>query len=116
MAVVETIKEVAKLVQQINNMELYQKILELQVQIRELLDENHASKRRIRELEEGQSIQESLEFRHNMYWRRTASGEEGPFCSGCWDAHRKLMRLLTLKNGVLSCPGCSRGVPGSMRQ
>jgi hypothetical protein len=43
-----------------------------------------------------------LSFRKNSYWQ----GDDGPFCSRCWDSERKLVRLLIRRGFQPVCPAC----------
>lgn len=114
MGIIDTVKDIATLVQKADNIELNHKIIELQAQILGVLDENHSVKSEVRALRERLEFQGSLEFRENMYWRRSANGqEEGPFCSRCWDVDTKAVRLQKLRDGTKFCPGCKRSAPGS---
>lgn len=113
MGVLDTIKDVATLVQKADNIELNQKILELQSQIMNLLNENHTLRGQVRDLSERVELQDSLTFKDNMYWRTLDEGVDGPFCSKCWDTDRKLVRLQTLGNQAQYCPACKRSTPGT---
>jgi len=114
MGILETVKDVATLVQKAGNIELYQKISELQVQIMSVLEENHSIKSQVRDLTKRLEFQGTLEFRGNMYFRELADGtEDGPFCSRCWDVEHTAVRLQSLRDGTKFCPGCQRSAPGS---
>jgi hypothetical protein len=110
MGILETVKDVAVLVQKADNIELYQKILELQVQVMSVLEENYDLKARVRELADAAAFQGTLEFRDNMYYRRVGETTDGPYCSKCWDAERKAVRLQT-SAGEMWCPVCQRSAP-----
>lgn len=113
MSMIETVKEIAVLVQKADNVELLQRVLELQGQILELLEENHQLKARVRELEETAETDEALVFENGIYWLEVEGGErDGPFCSKCWDVDQMLVRLQQLSGGSLYCPGCERSPPG----
>ncbi|MGH7514762.1 MAG: hypothetical protein ACREOQ_17790 [Gemmatimonadales bacterium] len=111
MGIVETVKDVATLVQKADNIELYQKILELQGQIMSLLEESHGLKAELRDYRDRLRFEGGLEFRDNMYWHRQAEGEaDGPFCSTCWDTEAKAVRLQRMKDKSLWCPKCQKTV------
>jgi hypothetical protein len=114
MGIVETVKDVATLVQKADNIELYQKILELQGQIMNLLEEGHALKAELREYRDRVRFEGGLEFRDNMYWHRYGGDKvDGPYCSKCWDTDAKAVRLQQMKDKSLWCPECQRTVPGT---
>jgi hypothetical protein len=114
MGIIDTAKDVATLVQKLDNIELNKKILELQGQITSQLEENRSLKDQVRDLSGRLEFQGSLEFRRNMYFRRLQDGtEDGPLCSSCWDVERKAVRLQTLGSGAKFCPSCKRSAPGT---
>jgi hypothetical protein len=112
MGIIDTFKDVATLVNKAGSMELYQKIVELQTQVMGVLEENHALRNQLREASERLRFQMLLEFRGNMYWARDGDGNEsGPYCSKCWDADTKAIRLQRIENGVQWCPRCEKSAP-----
>ena len=114
MGIIDTAKDVATLVQKLDNIELNKKILELQGQIMSVLEENHSLKDQVRNLRGKLEFQGSLNFRQNMYFCELPDGtEDGPFCSRCWDVEKTAVRLQTLHSGAKFCPGCKRSAPGS---
>lgn len=98
----DALKRIGKTLQEAGKIDEYQKIIDLQGQIQELIQENWELKRQVQELEEKWSIQEDLEFRENAYWKKSG---DGPFCVPCWDKDKTLMRL-TGKPGEYSCHVC----------
>jgi hypothetical protein len=70
MGIIENVKEAVGLVQKIDNIDLYRKILDLQAEVMALVQENTELKQKAR-------IAQDLVFRDNSYWRNS----EGPFCS-----------------------------------
>lgn len=62
MSVMDTVKDIAVLVQKADNVELLQRVLELQGQILELLEENHQLRTQVRELEETAEIAEAARW------------------------------------------------------
>ena len=112
MGIIDTAKDLATLVQKLDNIELNKKILELQGQIMSVLDENYSLKGQVRDLSGRLEFQGGLEFRQNMYFRRVPDGsEDGPFCSKCWDVEKTAVRLQTLRSGAQFCPSCKRSTP-----
>jgi hypothetical protein len=113
MGIIDTVKDVAALVQKADNIELHQKIIELQGQIMSLLEETHGLRAQRQQLLDRLQFAEGLEFRNNMYWSRRDGCEEGPYCTKCWDADQKKMRLQQLLNGAQYCPNCQQSAPGT---
>ena len=98
MGLVENIKETAKLIQKIDNLDLYKRILDLQSEVMELVDENRRLKEELR-------VNTELTFDKNAYWIGTGKPREGPFCSCCWDGSGKLIRLHLVEiDGAVYCP------------
>lgn len=102
MGVIETVKDVAVLVQKLDNMDLVKRLVELQEQVYEVVAENRDLKDRNRILEEKLTTREELAFRKNSYWK----GDDGPFCSRCWDGENQLVRLHTRQGYDPRCPKC----------
>lgn len=108
MSIIEDAKSVVKLVQQIDNIELYGKILDLQGQIFELVDQNRKLKVDIDSLQEKLKTKAALKFEHNAYWKILQDGSrEGPFCSRCWDVASNVVRMLQEPGSQYhECPNC----------
>lgn len=107
MGMIENAKSLGKLVQQLGNLDAYQKIVELQSDMLELLDENLRLKEEAAELKQSIELQESVKFEFDAYWiiRQGDQDDDGPFCSCCWDVRRQLVRLQQRAFGM-ECPAC----------
>lgn len=113
MGIIDNAREVVKVVQQIDNVELYRKILDLHSEIMKLVEENRNLKVEITRLTEALKIKESLQFQNDAYWTMKPDGtpKDGPFCSKCWDKERQLVRLIKMPNPDYShCPSCKIGI------
>ncbi len=107
MGALDTAKELAKLVQKLDNIEVVQKVIELQGDLmelqerfQELLDENRDLKKKLEAPTE-------LLFQDNMYWRAKGKEEqEGPFCTKCFDGDGKTVRMHGGESRGLTCPHC----------
>lgn len=97
MGVLDTLKEAVGLIQKVDNIDLYKQMLELQTQVIALFEENRTLKDRL-------ATRDQLTFKKNAYWM----GDEGPFCSRCWDAESKLVRLHVQAQTTPRCPSCTR--------
>jgi hypothetical protein len=95
MGVIETVKDVAGLIQKYDNIELIRRVVELQEQVYDLVTENRTLKDRL-------TTRDQLVFRKNSYWR----GDDGPFCSQCWDGEGRLVRLHVSPGLTAQCPKC----------
>lgn len=118
MSIIEDVKSVAKLIQQIDNVELYKRILDLQGEVMELVQENSELKKEITSLKESLRVTELLKFERNAYWNEKPVGtKEGPFCSKCWDRDKLLVRMTTMSNPQYHrCPACNVPINTSGRQ
>jgi regulator of replication initiation timing len=103
MGILDEVKSIASTIQKIDNIELYRKILDLQAEITELVQENHGLRRKIADLEQTLAIADELRFERQAYWR----GTDGPYCTNCWDNRQRLVRMLKCGNPAFSeCPTC----------
>jgi hypothetical protein len=101
MGIYDTLKDVASIAQKIDNIELMKQVIELQQQVVTLYEEN-------RQLNERLATREKLTFKNNSYWM----GDNGPFCSNCWDVHVKLIRLHLFPSDTSPrCPNCKQYAP-----
>ena len=108
MALTDMLKEVVNLARKINNIELYQKIIELQMEFVSLIDENQRLRDEVATLKDKFDIHGDLQAGKNSYWRLKGARLDGPFCTCCWDTHRNLVRLHEQPSGpqYTQCPSC----------
>ena len=102
MGVIETMKDLGVLIQKLDNMELVKRLVELQEQVYAVVTENRDLKEQNRSLQEKLSIRQSVDFRKNSYFK----GDDGPFCSRCYDAEGVLVRLHQQQGWKPKCPKC----------
>src|SRR5688572_8601623 len=98
MGILDTLKDAVGLMQKVDNIDLYKRMLELQTQVVSLVEENRLLKEKL-------GTREQLRFEKNAYWMK----DNGPFCSNCWDTKANLVRLhVAQANSVTSpqCPAC----------
>ncbi len=103
MGIYDGFKDVVNVVKDLNNIELYKTILELQSQMNELYANNLQKSERIKELEELLTITGKMEFRNPFYY---IEGDETPLCPGCWDGNNKAIHLLGESGCSQHCPTC----------
>lgn len=113
MGIVDNIKDAVKLAQTVGNTELYHKLnavqmdfLELSEKARQLQDENHELREKLRQKERLDELLNKRTHRDNAYW----VGDDGPYCTGCWDSKDKAVRMRTEGNGYAVCPICKNQV------
>ena len=96
MGIIEDTKEVVKLVQQIDNIELYRKILDLQCEVLELVQQNREKDQTIEKLKNAMELKGKMVCDHSAYYQIDEQGEKiaGPFCTNCFDNEYATRRLL----------------------
>ena len=114
MSLLDNVKDVAKLAQEVGKMELYQKAVELMAQVTELAEENFQLKQELAALEEKENIAATLAFSRNVYYRLVGGKYDGPFCSCCWDSKSKLIRMHDLRHCFPRCPICQQEIYGGV--
>ena len=108
-------REIADVIKAYGNMELYQKIVDLQGELLKLSEDNLKLAERARTLEEQLRNRATLKRKGIAYFRtREDGGEDGPFCLICWDVGGKLVNLVRIVDG-LKCNQCAKDSPNSGR-
>lgn len=102
----EAIKELAKIVQQTDNIELYQKLLELSKQARESQEEVNRLFEENAELKKRQDLS-TVVIRHT---EPVVTREDDKikiyYCAHCWDNENKLIQVSVSEDGTFTCPHC----------
>jgi hypothetical protein len=116
MGVIETATDLAKLVQKIGNIEVYEKVISLQSQVMELVALNMAMKEEIEPLKktveslrDKSEVRKALKHRGAGYYRTVEGRDDGPFCTVCWDVDERLVRMRYLEHSQIhNCDFCSK--------
>jgi NAD-dependent SIR2 family protein deacetylase len=95
MGIYDAIKDAVQVAQKIDNIDLQKQLLALQTQVVDLVEENRTLKATI-------ATRAELTFARNSYWR----GDDGPYCSRCWDAKGTLVHMHIQKGAYPRCPNC----------
>lgn len=108
MGIIENLKTAVGLAKKIGSIEVQQKLIDVQGEALDLIDENRTLRERVSALAGELKTKKSLQFRNTFYWATTDEGdEEGPFCSHCYDSGRNLIHLHPINNGrYFGCPAC----------
>src|SRR5665648_576375 len=101
MGIVDHAKNIAELIKKYNDVELYQKIIDLSYEIFELKEDNLKKK-----------INEKMVYESPFYWLKDGENKDGPYCQKCYDDKKKLSRLQDNKNGYWECLVCKSVVAG----
>lgn len=111
MAIFDELKSVGKILQEAGKIEQYQQILEAQQELLEMQKRIQNLEKENAELKEKLEIKENLIHENNAYWIDKEGKKDGPFCSRCWDADKKLVRLHPCGNpAYYNCPNCKAGL------
>lgn len=107
MGLYEGIKDVAKVVQQADNVELYRKLLDLGAQALDLQEENMKLREEITLLRKRQDISENI-VRHKESFLTLENDQGGlRYCTHCWDSSEKLVQLQCDEHdATFACPHC----------
>jgi hypothetical protein len=103
MGILDNAKQVAKAVEEIHNLELYQRVLNLHSDIIELVEQNNQLRNEIAEIKKHQEIKGKLrpvnrpDLVYYLY-KENGAEEDGPFCVVCWDIDGKLVRPFPYQN------------------
>ena len=89
-------------------------MLDLQQQALEIIKDNHRlveeldqARREFREFKQAQVLGLSLFTHADAYWKRLSNDTiDGPYCTGCWDSLKNLIRLHGEDMAVRRCPIC----------
>jgi hypothetical protein len=117
MSLYEGFKDVVKIVKKSDNVELYQKILDLQAEAlqnsQQLLDKEEKIsqlKNKIEELETALDSKAELIRKNNLYFEKDADGEPTgyAYCPRCWEVDNQLIHIQQdpLNRGQSICPEC----------
>ena len=112
MAVVDTIKELVSLIQKLDNIDLQRRILAVQAEALDLIEQNGKLRQRVSELEELIAKRAEVRSENGVYYRNLEDGSrEGPICSRCWNVTDKQVMLQSFYNQnvgatIFRCPEC----------
>jgi hypothetical protein len=102
------IMSVANVLKEAGKIEQYKQILEFQQQLQETQNENLELQRKVEKLKEQLLLKGKVEYNDPFYWLRGEDRKDGPFCCGCWDLKKELIRVPGYEQGryQIDCPVC----------
>lgn len=103
MRLYEGIKKIANVVQQTNNVELYQQLVELSTQALEM--QNEIMRLTIENTK--QAKEQRIERHSELYITLKDDADKILYCSHCWDHERHLIQVKCYDSGSFKCPQCS---------
>ncbi|MGE0406947.1 MAG: hypothetical protein AB7O65_11660 [Candidatus Korobacteraceae bacterium] len=109
MGILENAKQVASAVQEINNLELYQRVLNLRTDILDLVEENKRLHDENDQLKRTLAVRAQMIFKEPFYYQ---DGDATPFCPACWEVQQTtvhvVMRYRNETETRWDCPGCKQ--------
>ena len=113
MSLYDGIKDVAKIVQQADNIELYRQLLDLGAQALDLQAENARLRNELLEMKKEKEIESRIERHQQPYLTLIDDAPHLKYCATCWDRDRKLIQMREVTEHMstgswtkLSCNNC----------
>jgi len=106
MSIISDTKEVVGLIREVDNADLYRKIIDLSGEIYELHGEHMEALQHIRELEDRLKIRYAMEFNQDdgLYY---VEGDKVAFCPTCWENEGKAIHMINSREWGHSCEVCT---------
>lgn len=113
----EAIKDVVTVADRLRDVELKQKLADVQVECAKLAEENSKIRQELIDLREQVNIRQEMEYQNDVYWRRVEKDRyAGPYCPKCLDGDKKAARMSNRPDDFFwRCPVCRYEIekPGS---
>ena len=107
MGLYEGIKDVAKIVQQADNIELYRQLIDLGAQALELQAENTKLKEENAELKRVRVVEQDIEYYVDAFVTNKKDSKPIKYCATCWVDKRKLIPIQDQQYDNYICPLCN---------
>jgi len=108
MSILDDVKSVASTVQEINNLDLYKRVLDLNKGILDLVEENRELRAENEALKEKLNIQGKMIFSPPPFYYQ--EGDTTPYCPACWEGNRKAIHVVLANDTgeyiIWTCPAC----------
>jgi regulator of replication initiation timing len=112
MSILDNAKQIAEAVHDIQNLELYQRVLALHSDIIGMVEDNLALRSEVADLKKKLEIKGRLRVEATdrlLYYLEQENGErDGPFCTVCYDIDSKLVRAEPWSDGRYVCRFCNK--------
>ncbi|MGA2587180.1 MAG: hypothetical protein ABSF88_09165 [Candidatus Aminicenantales bacterium] len=110
MGIISDVQLIGKALQKAGNIDLYNKLIEIQEKIIDTQRENQELREEVARLNETLKTKDSVYFENNAIYKNGKDGiKTGPYCSGCWDSENKLINLHeSATPGIFTCPICRK--------
>lgn len=106
MGLYERIKDVAELIQETSNSELYEQLLELGAEALDMQNEIISLSAENTELKKSKDIENRIERHVEPYITLKNDSIQILYCSCCWDYEQKLIQVKSYDNGEFKCIHC----------
>jgi hypothetical protein len=109
MSILDNAKEIASAIQEINNPDLFKRVLALHSDIVGLVEENAQLRDENQELKKKIRLKDVMKFQEPFWYQE---GDETPYCPGCWESNTQPVHVIVEwqdagKSSWL-CPVCKR--------
>jgi len=105
MGLYEGIKDVAKIVQQADNIDLYRQLIDLSSQALDMQSEISRLTKEASELRKEKDLEQQI-VRNQELYITLKDNPEIRYCSHCWDSDKKLIQIHCNESGGFRCPHC----------
>ncbi len=106
MGLYDGIKDVAKIVQQADNIDLYRKLIDLSAQALDMQSEIQRLSEENRRLVLLIETASDIERHPEQFITKTSDKQLLRYCAHCWDVDKKMVQLNCSDNGSFYCPHC----------
>ena len=106
MGLYDGIKDAAKVIQKADNIELYEKLLDLSAQALELQNDNARLIEENKKLKQKEDLSSRVVRHEDTYITLKNDTDEIMYCSCCWDSSNKLIQVRKDDDGYFLCHLC----------
>jgi hypothetical protein len=110
MSILDNVKEIARAIHEINNPDLYKRVLALHSDIVGLVEEDIQLRDENQKLKEMIRLENVMKFQEPFWYR---VGDETPYCPGCWESNAQPVHVIVewqddAGKSSWRCPVCKR--------
>lgn len=109
MSILDNAKEIVSAIQEINNPDLYKRLLALHSDIVGLVEENIQPRDEDQELKKKIRLKGVMKFQEPFWYQE---GDEMPYCPGCWESDTQPVHVIVEWQDAgktnWRCPVCNR--------
>lgn len=106
MGLYEGIKDVAKVIQKADNVDLYKQLIELSAQALDMQNEITRLTNENLELKKSKDLSDKIERHLEPYITLKDDTDQILYCSHCWDYEQKLIQVKCYDSGEFKCTHC----------